>query len=309
MRRFYFEIMMNDIYKHCTLCPRECGVDRTNGVGFCGAGVNPKIARAALHYWEEPCISGTRGSGTVFFSHCTMKCIYCQNRQISADGAGKEITAEELAEEFLHLQEIGAHNINLVTPTHYLPSVIAALEKAKIGGLNIPIVYNTGGYEKAEAIRALDGIVDVWLPDMKYFDDKYARKYSAATHYFEYSKKALAEMVRQCPKAEFNKDGIMTKGVIVRHLMLPGSLLDTKRIIDYLYNTYRDSIYISLMNQYTPTKHAKQCPPLDKTVSERAYDDMVNYCVSLRITNAFIQEGSTASESFIPAFSDEISRI
>lgn len=291
------------ILEKCELCPRKCGVNRLEGEsGFCKAGAKVKIARAALHHWEEPCISGERGSGTVFFSHCTLKCVFCQNHQISSGGKGKELTEEELADIFLDLQEQGAHNINLVTPTHYVPQIIKALESAKVRGLQLPIVYNSSGYETTETLRLLEGYIDIYMPDLKYYKEGYAKKYSKAADYFVYTKSALEEMVKQRPKAVFDQEGMMTKGVIVRHLMLPGLLFDTKKIIEYLYKTYGNTLYISLMNQYTPLEIVKDYPELNRKLNARHYDYMVDYLISLGVENGFIQEGETASESFIPPF-------
>lgn len=282
-----------------------CGADRENGeTGYCGASDKVKIARCAPHFWEEPCVSGKNGSGTVFFSHCTLKCVFCQNYDISTKNAGYEITVPELADRFLDLQGRGAHNINLVTPTHYVPQIIEALNIAKSRGLALPILYNTSGYERVETLRALDGLIDIYMPDMKYFSDKYAVKYSNAPDYFNIASKALAEMFGQAGKPVI-EDGIMKKGVIVRHLMLPGLLFDTKHVIDYLYNTYGDDIYISLMSQYTPLEHVKKYPELDRKLNMEHYETMVDYCAGLGITNAFIQSGEAASESFIPPFCEK----
>lgn len=293
---------MDNILSSCKLCPRKCGADRLNGQkGFCGAGKSVKIARSALHFWEEPCISGKRGSGTVFFSNCTMKCVFCQNYKISSGGAGHEVSEAELAEKFLELQNDGANNINLVTPTHYVPQIITALEKAKNNGLTLPILYNTSGYENVETLKMLDGLIDIYMPDMKYYSDKYAVKYSLAPDYFNIASKAVEEMFRQTGKPVF-KDGIMQKGVLVRHLMLPNLLFDTKKIMDYLYKTYGDDIYISIMSQYTPLDNVKTYPELNKKLNTRHYDAMVEYCMNLGIKNAFIQEGDAAKESFIPDF-------
>lgn len=287
----------------CTLCPRNCKVNRNNGeVGFCGAENTVKIARAELHFWEEPCISGENGSGTVFFSCCNMKCVYCQNYCISTENKGREVTCDDLSAEFLKLQDKGANNINLVTPTHFVPQIIKALDLAKEKGLILPIVYNCGGYERAETIKLLSGYVDVYMPDMKYFSDKYAVRYSAAPDYFNNAKNALEEMFRQVGKPMFNESGIMQKGVIVRHMMLPGLLFDTKKIIDYLYNTYKDDIYISLMSQYTPMPNVENIPELNRKISEKQYEAMVDYALGIGIKNAFVQDGSSATESFIPDF-------
>ena len=289
--------------KNCTLCPRSCGVDRTSGqTGFCGATDRVKVARISLHFWEEPCISGKNGSGTVFFSHCTMKCVFCQNYNISTCHNGRELTTEELSEAFISLQSKGANNINLVTPTHYVPQIIAALKIARKNDLTIPIVYNTSGYETVETIRSLDGYVDIYMPDMKYFADKYAIKYSNAPEYFETAARAIDEMYRQVGKIGIDGNGIMKKGVIVRHLMLPGLLLNSKHVMDYLFKSYGNDIYISLMCQYTPLPHVKKYPELDRKIDMRKYESLVNYCSSQGMERVFVQDEESAQESFIPDF-------
>ncbi len=294
--------MDNSILKSCSLCPRACKTNRTLGqTGYCKADDRIKIAKAYLHQWEEPPISGTNGSGTVFFSHCNMGCVFCQNYKISSLHYGKYVPTEELSNIFLNLEEQKAHNINLVTPTHYIPQIAEALILAKNKGLKIPVVYNCGGYESVEALRLLEGLIDIYMPDMKYFDDKYALKYSNAPHYFEYAKKAISEMYRQTGKNKFDK-GIMTKGVIVRHMMLPGLLFDSKKILDYLYSQYGDNIYISIMSQYTPMPNAINYPEINKTVSKKYYETLVSYAFELGIKNAFIQDGASVGESFIPDF-------
>ena len=294
------------ILSNCTLCPRKCKADRTGGaLGFCGAGEKVKIARAALHFWEEPCISGTHGSGTVFFSHCTMKCVFCQNYDISTSCKGKEITQRELADRFLDLKNQGAHNINLVTPTHFVPQITEALDIAKSKGLDIPTVYNTSGYECIETLKMLEGYIDIYLPDMKYFDDKYAVKYSKAPDYFNIAKAAIHEMLRQVGKPQFDENGMMKKGVIVRHLMLPGLLFDSKKIMDYLYSEYKNDIFVSIMSQYTPLIHVEKYPELNKKLNPKHYEAMINYCMELGMENAFVQEGSAADESFIPPFNED----
>ena len=294
--------MDNSILKSCTLCPRACKTDRTSGqTGYCKADDRLKIAKAYLHQWEEPPISGTNGSGTVFFSHCNMGCVFCQNYKISSLHHGKYVTTEELSDTFLDLEKQKAHNINLVTPTHYIPQIADALILAKNKGLKIPVLYNCGGYESVEALRLLDGLIDIYMPDMKYFDDKYAIKYSNAPHYFEYTKKAIAEMYRQTGKNKFEND-IMTKGLIVRHMMLPGLLFDSKKILDYLHSQYGDNIYISIMSQYTPMPNAIKYPEINKTVSKKYYETLVSYAAELGIKNAFIQDGASVGESFIPDF-------
>lgn len=287
----------------CTLCPRECKLNRISGQkGFCGADNSIKIARSALHFWEEPCISGTRGSGTVFFSHCTMKCIYCQNYEISTMGKGRVVTTYELADCFVDLQTKGAHNINLVTPTHYVPGIIEALDKARELGLNLPVAYNCGGYEKEETIELLKDHISIYMPDIKYFSDKYAIEYSSAPHYFEYAKKALDKMVNQVGESVFDANGIMQKGVIVRHLMLPGMLFETKKIVEYLAKTYGDSIYISLMSQYTPMPNVCCHPRLNGRLNPNHYEAMAEHIEFLGLKNVYLQDISSATSDFIPEF-------
>ena len=294
--------------EECNLCPRNCKANRLNNKGgFCGAISNKvKIARAALHYWEEPCISGDIGSGTVFFSHCTLKCVFCQNYDISqCNYYGKEVTIERLAEIFLELQEKGALNINLVTPTHYVAHIIEALDIAKKNGLKLPVIYNTSGYEKVETIKLLKGYVDVYLPDMKYFDSKYSTKYSKAPNYFEYAKEAIREMVDQVGETTFDENGIVKSGVIIRHLMLPGLLFDSKKIIDYVHNTFGDKVYISIMNQYTPLDNVKNYEEINRPLNPKHYDSLVDYALNIGVKNGFIQEEGTDKESFIPLFNFE----
>lgn len=293
---------MKDYFIKCDLCPRNCLVDRHKTVGICGMKDKLMVAKAYLHMWEEPCISGVNGSGTIFFSGCNLKCIFCQNSDISTKLIGKEITIEEFASICLNLQKQGANNINLVTPTHFVPLIIEGLKLAKEKGLNIPIVYNTSSYENIETIKLLNGIVDVYLPDLKYYNDTYAVKYSHAPSYFDIASNAINEMYKQVGKPKFNENGIMTKGVIVRHLMMPGLKEDTKKILDYLYETYHNNIYISIMNQYTPIKHFERFKELNQKISIEDYDEIIDYAIDLGIEKAFIQEGDTASESFIPDF-------
>jgi putative pyruvate formate lyase activating enzyme len=264
-----------------------------------------KVARAALHFWEEPCISGSKGSGTVFFSGCSLHCVFCQNEAIAQGMSGKEISNERLTEIFLELQEKGAHNINLVTPGHYVPDIVKALERGKNQGLLIPIVYNTGSYEKVDTLKQLEGLVDIYLPDFKYWDSEIARKYSHAADYPQVAKDAIAEMVRQQPVAEFDLFGIMKKGVIVRQLLLPGLVNDAKYIVKYLYETYGDNIYLSLMSQFTPLPHIDKYPELNRKVTPEEYDELVDYAIELGVENGFIQEEDVAEESFIPAFDGE----
>ena len=294
---------MLNLLKNCRLCPRNCNINRTNGeVGFCNSSDTVKVALVSLHNWEEPCISGTSGSGTVFFSNCNLKCVFCQNHKISSEGIGKEISIHRLSEIFLEQQERGAHNINLVTPTHYIPQIISALDLAKSNGLNIPILFNSNGYENIETIKSLRGYIDVYLPDLKYFDNKYSTKYSNAPDYFEKASKAINEMFFQVGKPKFNKNGLIEKGVIIRHMMLPGLLFDSKKVIDYIYKTYGHLVYISIMNQYTPMHNAKLFPEINKVLNPKHYDSLIEYCLYLGIKNAFIQESGTSSESFVPKF-------
>ena len=292
----------------CNICPRACHAQRAAGKkGFCGETDQIRVSRAALHMWEEPCISGEAGSGAVFFTGCTLRCVYCQNYHISNSEIGKEISIGRLAQIFLELQEKGANNINLVTPTQFTAQIIQALDIAKAKGMNLPVVFNTSGYETVENLKKLEGYVDIYLPDFKYLDSEHAAKYSAAKDYPEVVKKALAEMVRQTGKPQFDERGMMKKGVIVRHLLLPGCLRDARKIVEYLYTTYGNDIYMSLMNQYTPldTLDKENFPELDREVTKRAYDVLVDHAIDLGVEQAFIQEGDTAKESFIPAFTLE----
>ena len=286
----------------CNLCPRRCNVDRSLGeVGFCGAGNEMVIARYSLHMWEEPVISGDTGSGTIFFSYCNMRCCFCQNYEISELHKGKKVSIDEFCDICLELQEKGACNINLVTPTHYVDLIICGLRMAKEKGLVIPVVYNSSGYENVDTIKMLDGLVDIYLPDLKYYNDIYSVKYSKCKYYFKYASDAIEEMVRQVGEAKFDDNGMMKKGVIVRHLLLPGCLEDSKKIICYLYNKYGDKVIISIMNQYTPVRKLDY-EELNKKVLDSDYDELVNYAYDLGVRKAFIQEGDTQEESFIPDF-------
>lgn len=289
---------------NCRLCPRECNTDRESGQkGYCGENNSLRVARAALHMWEEPCISGSAGSGTVFFSGCSLRCVFCQNIAISEGAVGKNITAKRLAGIFLELQEKGACNINLVTPSHFVPQIVHALEQAKADGLFLPIVYNTGSYEKVESLRLLEGLVDIYLPDLKYVSSRLSARYSNAPDYFTVASAAIAEMFRQVGKPMLDaKTGLLKRGIIVRHLLLPKRLADSKKVVDYLYRTYQDSVYLSIMNQYTPMRIFPDMPELNRRVSHKEYNALIDYCLSLGIQNAFVQEGGTASESFIPPF-------
>lgn len=295
-------IALKNYYECCMLCPRECKVNRNIKKGYCKSGASLVAARAALHMWEEPCISGKKGSGTVFFSGCQLGCVYCQNYKIRDSLAGKEISLSRLAQIFMQLQDKGANNINLVTPTHFTPHIKDAIILAKEKGLSVPVIYNCGGYEKVETLKMLDGQIDIYLPDFKYMYPKTAASYSNAPDYPQYAKAAIAEMVRQTGKPRFNKNGIMQKGVIVRCLLLPGCLEEAKETVKYLYDTYKNKIFISLMNQYTPVPPVKGHPVLGQKVSQAEYDELVDYAVEIGVENGFIQEGGTVSESFIPSF-------
>ncbi|MFA5561450.1 MAG: radical SAM protein [Eubacteriales bacterium] len=294
--------MHSPLLKDCVLCPRECHVDRTAGErGYCRMTAELVVARAALHHWEEPCLSGERGSGTVFFSGCALGCVYCQNHPI-AEGKGKLITIDRLAEIFLELQAQGAHNINLVTPDHYVPHLIEAIRRSRRAGLALPIVYNCSGYEKVAALQLLEGLIDIYLPDLKYLSAEPADRYSQAGQYFAVAAAAIAEMVRQVGAPVFDGQGIMQKGVLVRHLTLPGRLGDSKRIIRYLHERYGERIFLSIMNQYTPCTRDPAYPELHRKVSPAAYEALVDYAIDIGVENAFIQDGEAALESFIPEF-------
>lgn len=303
----------------CNLCPRKCNSKRINGEnGYCNSPYKLKIARASLHMWEEPCISGDSGSGAVFFCGCNLGCVYCQNREISRGGIGKEIEIEELSEIFIKLQLQGANNINLVTPTHYIDGIIKAIDMAKSQGLIIPIVYNTGSYESVETLKRLEGRIDIYLPDLKYYDDKRAIKYSKAPNYFNVAMDAIKEMYRQVGRNQFDENGMMKKGVIVRHMILPEGTKDSKNVVKALYDEFGDNVYLSIMSQYTPVmdkigEEQKALPgdnytesnkgsyrELLRKVTKREYNKVVDYCIELGIENAFIQEGDAALESFIP---------
>ena len=289
-------------YLNCKLCPRGCGADRSTSKGFCGESNILRVARASLYMWEEPPISGKNGSGTVFFSGCNLGCIFCQNHEIAHDHKGKEITPENLAEIFLALQEKGAANINLVTAVHFVPHVIAALDIAKPKGLSIPIVYNSSGYESVETLRLLRGYIDIYLPDYKYRSSVLAERFSKAKNYPEIAEHALYEMVSQTGSCVFDENGMIKKGVIVRHLVLPGHTDDSMAVLEYLHQTYGDTIYISIMNQYTPVKKYEAYPELSRKLTTYEYGKVIKFAEKIGIRNGFIQSGETAKESFIPSF-------
>lgn len=293
-------------YENCLLCPRKCGTNRRTGqTGVCGVSSEIKVARAALHYWEEPCISGKRGSGAVFFSGCSLHCVFCQNREISDGKEGKVISKERLSDIFMELEGKGANNINLVTPGQYIPDIVWAVNDAKSRGMKLPIIYNTSGYENVTELKLLEGIVDVYLPDFKYMDSTLSAMYSRAKDYPSVAKQALSEMVRQQPDVVIDDaTGLIQKGVIVRQLLLPGHVNDAKAVLKYLYDTYHDHVYISMMSQFTPIA-LKDYPEINRTVTRREYERLIDYALEIGITNAFIQEGDVAKDSFIPAFDCE----
>ena len=294
------------LLESCTLCPRRCRINRLAGErGYCGMTAEVMGARAALHMWEEPCISGARGSGAVFFSGCSLGCVFCQNRPIAAGEVAKPVPLSRLTEIFLELQEQGAANINLVTAGHFAPQTAWALAEAKRRGLRIPVVYNSSGYESKEALETLGDLVDVWLPDFKYMDPGLSKKYSHAEDYPRTACQAVDWMVRRAGLCEFDEEGYVQKGVIVRHLILPGHTKDSMAVLKYLHERYGDSIYISIMNQYTPLPQVEAYPELARRVTKREYEKVLDYALELGISNGFFQEGETARESFIPLFDYE----
>ena len=293
--------------KDCTLCPRQCHVNRLSGNrGFCGQTAEITAARAALHFWEEPCISGSCGSGTVFFSGCSLQCVFCQNRSIALGKCGRIISPERLAEIYLELQEKGAANINLVTAGHFLPQVAYSLQLARQQGLTLPVVYNTGSYEEVPSLMLLEGLVQIYLPDLKYRSPELSSGYSHAGDYFEKAAAAIAEMYRQVGQPLLDPEtGMMKQGVIVRHLLLPGQSKDSKHILRYLHDTYGNNIYVSIMNQFTPLENASLPEELSRTVTHREYEKILSFAERIGIEQGFYQEGGTAKESFIPPFNLE----
>ena len=286
----------------CNLCPRECGVNRTDQLGFCKCSSQIKVARAALHFGEEPCISGIRGSGTVFFSGCTLRCCYCQNYNIANVGFGKKISAERLSEIFLELQEKGAHNINLVTATQYLMQVLRALDIVKLK-LNVPVVYNCGGYERVEVIRALKGHIDIYLPDFKYYSSAFSWNYSKAQDYFQVAASAVKEMILQTGDLKFSEQGLLQKGVIIRHLVLPGGRKDSFQILKWISeNLPKDKYLLSLMSQYTPNKKNLEHKELNRRITTFEYESVVQEAIRLGLSIGFMQERSSAKEEYTPLF-------
>lgn len=295
------DTFISDQISHCQLCPRSCGVDRRQNTGFCMASDQIIAARAALHPWEEPCISGTNGSGTVFFSGCTLRCCFCQNYQISQELHGKELTSDQLAQVFLRLQEQGAHNINLVTATHYLPWILPALDQVR-DRLHIPVVYNCGGYERTETVRALKDYVDIWLPDLKYFNPELSWRYSRAKDYFDVASEAILQMIAQAGKPQFH-NSLMERGVIIRHMVLPGQKADSIQLLRWIAETLpKGQYYISLMSQYTPFYKSHEYPELNRRITSYEYQKVVDAALELGLEDGFMQEKSSAKEEYTPPF-------
>ncbi|MGN0425789.1 MAG: radical SAM protein [Acetatifactor sp.] len=301
------ENRITEYLSDCTLCPRNCHVDRSAGQrGFCGQTSVVTAARAALHYWEEPVICGEAGSGAVFFSGCSLRCVFCQNHTISNSEFGKPVTIKALSDSFLRLQSLGAVNINLVTGSHFIPQICMALELAKNQGLHLPVVFNSSGYESVASLKLLEGLVDIWLPDLKYFSSELSARYSKAPDYFDVASRAIAEMVRQAGKPLFDEaSGLMKRGVIVRHLCLPGQSKDSKKVLRYLHSTFGNDIYVSIMNQYTPLPHAAEYQELNRSLTEEEYEKILTFAQLIGIEQGFCQEGGTDKDSFIPAFDGE----
>ncbi|HBE78635.1 MAG TPA: radical SAM protein [Firmicutes bacterium] len=286
----------------CDLCPRNCHVNRNDTLGFCGAGIQPKLARVALHYWEEPPISGERGSGAVFFSNCNLKCCFCQNYAITHEGLGREITIDELSEKFLYLQYNGAHNINLVTPAHYVPQIAAAIRMARLMGLKIPIVYNTSAYEKVETLKMMEGLVDIYLPDLKCVSPEIGKLYYGAPNYFAFAGSAILEMIRQVGPVILDEQGIMRSGVIVRHLLLPDGVDDSFRCLEWAKEYLPSGVYLSVMAQYIPLYQAMKHPEINRRITEAEYQAVVNKMTELDFEDGFMQGLESASEDYVPNF-------
>ena len=289
--------------ENCELCPRRCKVNRLNGeIGRCRAKINPKIAKVQLHYFEEPCISGTDGSGTIFFSGCNLSCKFCQNYKISQEYKGEEITINELSKKMLELQNLGANNINLVTGFAYIPQIIEAIKLAKQQGLNIPIVYNTSGYETIETLKLLDGIVDIYLPDFKYYYNELANKLSGVKDYFEVVTEALKEMCRQILKDEYDEYGMMKKGIIIRHLILPNHIQNSKQVLKWIKSNIRKDVNISIMAQYFPTYKANETEDVNRKLTEEEFKDIENFVYNLNLKNGYIQYLEEDEEQYVPEF-------
>lgn len=291
------------ILQNCMICPRNCGIDRTQTTdGYCHTGKNPKISLVSVHHWEEPCISGTKGSGTIFFTGCNLKCIFCQNYTISSENYGKEVSIEQLAEIYLKQQKKGVHNINLVTPSHFLPQIRQSLLLAKKNGLSIPIVYNTNAYEKVEYLKSLEGLIDIYLPDFKYFSSDLSKQFSGARDYFQIAANAILEMVRQTGVNQFDKQGLLKKGVIIRHLILPNCRKDSEKILDWIKNNLGNQVYVSLLNQYTPMYFAKERQTLNRRLTSFEYQKVADYFLKIGLENGYLQKKSSATETYIPIF-------
>ncbi len=296
--------MKLELLEKCTICPHNCGIDRTNNqIGRCKSKDTVKIALYSTHNFEEPCISGKKGSGTVFFSNCNMNCVFCQNYEISQQGKGKEITIEKLAEIFIKQQEKDVENINLVTPTSYVPQIIEAIKIARNKGLKLPIVYNTNGYEKVDTLKMLEGYVDIYLPDFKYSDNKLAKRLSKVDNYFEIATRALKEMYRQTGKAVFDDRGIMQKGMIIRHLVLPNQILNSRRVLKWINENMHD-VYVSVMAQYFPTYKAKDIEDINRKLSKEEYEQIENYLYRLDLENGYIQELGEHEEEYVPKWDE-----
>lgn len=289
----------------CTLCPRRCGVDRAVQNGFCGEGETPCVAKTMLHQWEEPFISGARGSGAVFFSGCNLGCVYCQNHEIRDGGAGTLMNAAELADAYLTLQSQGAHNINLVTAAHFVPTVIKSLRIAKDNGLAIPVVYNSGGYEHAETLRSLSGLVDIYLPDLKYVSSDLSGLFSSAPDYFTVAIEAIEEMFRQVGELTLGEDGLAVRGLAIRHLILPNCADDSRRVLDAIVTHFPLSTHVSLMSQYTPQPHVTEFP-LNRRITAREYERVISYALDIGLYNILIQRRDSANAAFTPGFTDNL---
>ena len=284
----------------CTICPHRCGIDRTKQIGRCKSTDKIKIALYSVHNFEEPCISGEKGSGTIFFSNCNMNCIYCQNYEISQLGKGKDISIEELSDIMIEQQEKGVENINLVTPTSYAIQIIEAIKIAKKRGLKIPIVYNTNGYESVETLKLLEGYIDIYLPDLKYYDNELGKKYSKVNDYFKIATEAIKEMYRQVGQPMLNKNGIMKKGLMIRHLILPNNVKNSKHILKWIKENIDNNVYVSIMAQYFPTYKAKETEDLNRKLTKKEYEEVENYLYDLNLENGYIQELGEHEEEYVP---------
>lgn len=292
-----------NLYKNCSICPRNCRIDRTNGqIGYCQSGHEIKAALASVHMWEEPPISGSCGSGTIFFSGCNLRCVFCQNYTISSENSGKTISTERLSEIMLEQQARGVHNINLVTATHFIPSIIKAVQKAKNNGLKVPIVYNTGGYEKVESIKMLEGTVDIYLPDIKYFSSELSLKYSGASDYFSYASEAVLEMYRQTGNNIYDDNGIMKSGVIIRHMIMPSHREDSYKVLDWIRDNIGTEACVSLLSQYTPAYNAEKYKEINRKLMSLEYTRVIEHFFDIGLKNGFMQEKSSAESKYTPIF-------